>query len=1540
MDRFAQLFEHLSELRIVVCRPCAVAVPPAHIARHLKERHPKVPPAERKDVAAVAHTLHDLAWEPAGVRVPQPAKECVTNLRYSEDGLVCTEGRCWYTCTALQKMQEHCKQKHSWVNQQKRGGNMRQKSQHSSNRLWKHNQPCQRLFRAVGWPAYMTIENRATSQGAEDGSHVYAADFLRMEEEEQAAAAQRLITASSRQQASPWIELTEWIPHLEGFSRATLLNARRLPGKVDDVRREKEKEPYEPDLADVCKAMRRLVRKAFQSSQLASRPVREIIERRETGADSNQRPFYAGHKVATIKKYGQKLTQILCYLWRTHELAERPAYQLTGRQEARLWSLRQIARSEDAAKSDKLEGGCLRLWIALLDHSLLSNEHESAFLSGVAVLGLKDEQHGGGWCPAHEFSPTLSALITTSKALVIHHARCQREEALVADPDTAPSAYELVREMSEQFLTLCDYRGAPSPMNRMLRLRTLARTEAKKHTTRGIVAWDGDRLLVDGQNFTLADLRSMVKGLCETVRLQLLKDVLLLDLDERDRVRPGTTPLPELCMDKLVDQPAELATGWSFLKEPSNHLDGWHTWLKDRVWAEAPLRDRFLRGVDRTQEPARTLWRDDAVCEYMRGVRRFKESLFALAHLVAGGPGRGSEITSIQCENSAEGVGYRGVFAEGGLISFTTTYHKGYSFSKRVKTIHRYVPREVSELVVYFLGLGRPFINALQTLHNGVTRRTAFIWEPEPEEQWGDDSDSDSDGDSHSGEGSDEQEDFSQPGHQKPKPANPDGYWGTDRIRRVLREQTFRHMGAALGTRAWRHAYPAIHRELAKDGQARDFLESLYWGKELVLDDARALQSGHTLQTEEMNYGRSMKESPFQTMAERENFRRVSMDWHRVLEFASAWEDGRMHPGVRAEAVARQEKQALQRWSALAAADLKPEFRRLAGRLDAEYRGKQEECLQAIVQRRLRVLAVMATGTGKSMLFMLPASVSPGGVTVVIAPLNALRDSLQDRCDQLGIPCAKWDGRRPPYWARIVLVTPESAVTKAFSRFIDEKRMLQQLDRIVIDECHVLLESNATWRPDVLKLIEMTEKGTQVIYLTATLPLTLQPAFLQTAGLDLKTLTICRDERTTRTNIAYQVLDYERGTLDSVLTTLVAAKRKKYGPKAQILVFCTSVEETKRLAKLLQCSAYYREMATDDDKARMVRNFTSGLEKLCTATSMLSLGLDAPGVRVVIHVSMCRLLLQYVQESGRAGRTGASSESIVLRAYWQARGGHLEKSLGYKLEPAAKDFLSAESCRRVALDRHMDGRQDRQQCEAGEAKCDLCEQLPRGVKRKTAEKEQDAEGQMSTTAAAAAKARRKELEGLAALEERKIEIQLRRKTEQAGYQLERLRQHLDRWSKACVICMAAHAKSADHRWEHCQNASEAQINAVQEKIRWMHWVKWESYARCNYCWAPQALCNRWEETDTPGVFARRRNALCQYVDVLQWAAAALLALRESACRPWLEQQMQKSAIVQGSYDEQLRKWLGLKTKMSEKDVSYMCCLLYAWEEGHVQSCRS
>jgi len=142
----------------------------------------------------------------------------------------------------------------------------------------------------------------------------------------------------------------------------------------------------------------------------------------------------------------------------------------------------------------------------------------------------------------------------------------------------------------------------------------------------------------------------------------------------------------------------------------------------------------------------------------------------------------------------------------------------------------------------------------------------------------------------------------------------------------------------------------------------------------------------------------------------------------------------------------------------------------------------------------------MRTGGGKSLFFMIPALCSRDGVTIVVVPLNSLREDLQQRCTKAGISCIEWNGKRPSYWSKIMLVTPESAVTKAFGRFIDEKKMMRQLDRIVVDKCHVMLDSTREWRPQIRQLIKITEKGVQVVYLTATLPPKNEPEFYEVVG--------------------------------------------------------------------------------------------------------------------------------------------------------------------------------------------------------------------------------------------------------------------------------------------------------------------------------------------------------------------------------------------------------------------------------------------------------
>lgn len=75
-------------------------------------------------------------------------------------------------------------------------------------------------------------------------------------------------------------------------------------------------------------------------------------------------------------------------------------------------------------------------------------------------------------------------------------------------------------------------------------------------------------------------------------------------------------------------------------------------------------------------------------------------------------------------------------------------------------------------------------------------------------------------------------------------------------------------------------------------------------------------------------------------------------------------------------------------------------------------------------------------------------------------------------------------------------MTTDSAVTKAFDRFINHKLATRQLDGIVVDKSQVVLGSSQTRGPKVLELCELAITGCQMVYLTATLPSKEEPSWL------------------------------------------------------------------------------------------------------------------------------------------------------------------------------------------------------------------------------------------------------------------------------------------------------------------------------------------------------------------------------------------------------------------------------------------------------------
>jgi hypothetical protein len=73
--------------------------------------------------------------------------------------------------------------------------------------------------------------------------------------------------------------------------------------------------------------------------------------------------------------------------------------------------------------SDEREGivrASSEFWVAIFDHDLKDNEYKNAILSRLAVLGICGEKNG--WVPAIFYTPTLAAIITSIRAIVIRRA--------------------------------------------------------------------------------------------------------------------------------------------------------------------------------------------------------------------------------------------------------------------------------------------------------------------------------------------------------------------------------------------------------------------------------------------------------------------------------------------------------------------------------------------------------------------------------------------------------------------------------------------------------------------------------------------------------------------------------------------------------------------------------------------------------------------------------------------------------------------------------------------------------------------------------------------------------------------------------------------------------------------------------------------------------------------------------------------------------------------------------------------------------------
>jgi hypothetical protein len=186
---------------------------------------------------------------------------------------------------------------------------------------------------------------------------------------------------------------------------------------------------------------------------------------------------------------------------------------------------------------------------------------------------------------------------------------------------------------------------------------------------------------------------------------------------------------------------------------------------------------------------------------------------------------------------------------------FVTRYHKGYNVSSDVKIIHRYLLREVGELVVWYMWLVLPFQQRLE----------ALVWEKEAVSShvW---------------------------------PADPNGCkWTTDRLCEALKRESRIAMGQDWTFAGYREmaigiSWRFLHGSTAFQAEEREEKGDNEETAEVSIADE---QAGHTLHVAGLVYARRIKEQASAVADKRQQFRASSTDWHRFLGFQADVDDGR-----------------------------------------------------------------------------------------------------------------------------------------------------------------------------------------------------------------------------------------------------------------------------------------------------------------------------------------------------------------------------------------------------------------------------------------------------------------------------------------------------------------------------------------------------------------------------------------------------------------------------------------------------------------------
>ncbi len=316
----------------------------------------------------------------------------------------------------------------------------------------------------------------------------------------------------------------------------------------------------------------------------------------------------------------------------------------------------------------------------------------------------------------------------------------------------------------------------------------------------------------------------------------------------------------------------------------------------------------------------------------------------------------------------------------------------------------------------------------------------------------------------------------------------------------------------------------------------------------------------------------------------------------------------------------------------------------------AGFRPGQEEILRTLLAGE-DVMAVMPTGSGKSLLFQLPALIG-GGLTVVVSPLIALMRDQVASLRELGVSAAALNSasdaveRRSIHAAlenrtlRLLYVAPERLMREETLELLSHSRV----DLFAIDEAHCVSQWGHDFRPEYMRLKEAAQAlgRPKTIAVTATAD--------EPTRRDIEQRLFHRQPRT-------YVRSFDRPNLFLAMRPKTDATRQLW-ERLQThrgesgIVYCASRRRTEELAREFsekgRRSLPYHAGLDQNVRSHNQDAFLQEDGVVMCATVAFGMGVDKPDVRFVFHADMPSSIESYYQEIGRAGRDGLPADTLTL----------------------------------------------------------------------------------------------------------------------------------------------------------------------------------------------------------------------------------------------------------------------------------------------------